>query len=100
MTGASLTSVTATPGTGVMPQRLTNTKWALPAPTRTTDFSIGTAAVEFIGSALRREARAAPVRPGPIFHDLKNVRERDCPAHFTREPATEQRGEREGHPLL
>jgi hypothetical protein len=41
ITGASLTSVTATPGTGRMPQRLTNTRWALPAPSNTTLFSVG-----------------------------------------------------------
>src|SRR5437763_469573 len=40
-TAASLTSVTATPGTGFIPQRLTNCKCALPAPTRTMLFSIG-----------------------------------------------------------
>ena len=40
------------------------------------------------------------VRAVPIFHGLKNVGERDCPAHFAREPAAEQRGAREGDALL
>src|SRR6201993_5306203 len=46
LTGASLTSVTATPGTGRICQRFTNTRWALPAPTSTTCFSTGTVAVD------------------------------------------------------
>src|SRR3954467_14566485 len=41
MTAASFTSVTATPGIGFMRQRLTNCRWALPAPTSTTCFAIG-----------------------------------------------------------
>src|SRR5438874_11206993 len=54
MTDSSLTSVTATPGSGFMPKRRTKPRCALPAPTRTTCFSRGTMA----GDAFMKESRA------------------------------------------
>src|SRR6266404_2165730 len=68
ITGDSLTSVTATPGAGRMPNIFTKRRCALPAPSRTTCFWIGTAEAACISSVY------GPLQPvaslAELFHQV------------------------------
>src|SRR5436853_5061149 len=64
----SFTRVTATPGIGRIPQRRAKTRWALPAPTNTTCFSMGTIAPEgFINAAWNLTRRTAECQRARIL---------------------------------